>query len=153
MAPLKNAYARKALIDFLQSSAALVALVSHTSSDPRIIGASTEDKLPEKGVFVFSRPTRPLVPVECDHGPYTTSFHLYIRHTSEDEVYEISGTIQELVAQNLTTGADASYSGHASVNLESIRWSADLSNAPEVQQDEHGFWWTDAFLVTRWREN
>ena len=153
MAVLKFASTKKAMVDFLQASAALVTLAGHTSGDPRIIGASTEDRLPDKGVFIFSRPARPVVPIYCDDGPWNTSFHLYIRHTEEAKVYEMLGVIQEYVAQSLVTGADASYDGHASVRLESIRWSADLSNAPEVQQDEHGFWWTDAFLVTRWREN
>lgn len=152
MAANKFMYARAALVAYLRASASLVSLTGHTAADPRIAGGTTDDTLPQNCLMIFSRPARPLIDVELDDGPWNTSFHVYIQHTSEETVYQILGTLQEYVARNTTTLADASYSGHANVQLESIRWSADLSNAPEVQKNAAGLFWTDAFLVARWRE-
>jgi len=144
----KFAHARRAMIDFLRANASLVAIAG---SEIDIAAANTEDQLPESGIFVLARPTRPLLD-EVDNGLWTTSFHIHIRHKEEIKVFEALGVLQEYVAQDLTTLRDKTYTAHASVDYESIRWSADLSNAPEVQRDENGYYWTDAFLVTRWRE-
>lgn len=151
MAVTKFASVRRAIVDFLRASPSLVSLVGHTSADPRIAGAVAEDKLTAEGLYIFTRPSRPLFD-ECDYGPWNTGVNVVIRHKDEATVYSILGTLQEYVRQNQTTYDDAAYDLHAGVRLESIRWSADLSNAPEVQQEESGVFWTEAFLVVRWRE-
>lgn len=151
MATNKFGYFSRAIVAYLRASSTLVTETGHAAGDERIVTASGYDNLPDKGCFLFIRPARKLFD-EVDRGPYNTSVHLYLKATTSVDIYQMLGIIQEYVAQIAGSATDASYALDANVNLFSIRWSDDHSNAPEVQKDANGFWWSDAFLLVRWRE-
>jgi hypothetical protein len=152
--PDKFTHVKRAFTDFLKTNATLVTLTGHVeNTDPRIAGLYSEQAIPDTGVFIYDRPSRPFIETEVDTGLWITSFHLLLRHKTEQlKVYRMLGLIQEMVKRNQTTYQDVSYNLHANVFLESIRWSADRSNAPHVQQNDGGIYWTDAFIIVRWRE-
>jgi len=107
---------RKGVVDWLQSSADLVTLTGHTSSDLRIYGMSGEDALKNRMCGVSINSVLPLHET-VDKGHYDSMLELVLRHTNEGSLYDMAGTVEDLAAQDANDQEDATFDG---TNLRAV---------------------------------
>lgn len=135
-------YIRKAIADWLATSADLVSLTGHTAGAPRIHAMVYGDESPVQYpscVFLIDE-VHQLLP-DCSKGPYEMMVSVECRATDESVLYDIAAAVEDLAAQDVSGDSvvEASFTG-TNVKTESIIFlgSTDLPFGEATADGQQG---------------